>query len=193
MKARCAPSRPCRDARVCGYAKKACGGIPKKQNLVPKSCNPRRYSPCPKRRRFSSIPEVIFQHGPVRNRSTAELESGLKGAYFCQSGGYRRRLGVLNKFNRTAGPYPPPVVVRRGASCSPLCATVPSNPISDRETKRKTKGVCVRFNELWGLASPSELNLRQVGARAGTSRGCVFPTPNLAEAGGGIPPFNHFA
>ena len=42
------------------------------------------------------------------------------------------------------------------------------------------------------LASASELNLGQFGAREGACRGRVCLYPRLATKAGGIPPFDHF-
>ena len=60
---------------------------------------------------------------------------------------------------------------------------VPSAPITYPKNKSKQKTGGRALHGLW--LSTSKSNLRQVGAHAGTSRGCVFPTARLAEKGGG--------
>ena len=78
-------------------------------------------------------------------------------------------LGYYIKFSRFAGAYPPPNTSSTGGSLRPLVRRGPVSPNNVLEKKK----VCVLGKVCGHLASASELNLGQSGARAGASRGRV--------------------
>ena len=83
--------------------------------------------------------------------------------------------GVMHKFSRFAGAYPP-TRGRKGGSLRPLVRCGPVSPNNVLEKKRKK--MCVLGKVCGYLASASELNLGQSGARAG---GRVWPIPPFMQ------------
>ena len=102
-------------------------------------------------------------------------------------GGNDGHAGVIHKFSRFAGAYPPNMWSKGGI----LKTLVRRGPVSTNDVLEKSnnnkKGVSARQG-LRHLASASELNLRQSEARAGASRGRVWPIPPFDKKTGGYTP-----
>ena len=92
-------------------------------------------------------------------------------------GGIDGHAGVIRQFSRFAGAYPPTC----GQKVRSLRPLVRRGPVSPNNALDKKRNVCVLGKDCGHLASASELNLGQFGARWGASRGRVSP----------IPPFDH--
>ena len=93
----------------------------------------------------------------------------MKGYDFGQVGGSDGHAGVLHKFSRITGAYPP-----SNNREEPFCATGPLAPTTCPPPKKKVRVLGMGCGH---LASASELNLKQVGARGSASRGHVLPIP----------------
>ena len=99
----------------------------------------------------------------------------MKGYDFGQVGGNDGHQGVLDKSYGDAGAYPP-TCGQKGGSPRPLLRRGPASPNNVLEKKKKK--VCMLGEGCGRLAnSASELDLGQVGARGGASRGRVLPIP----------------
>ena len=84
---------------------------------------------------------------------------------------------VIHIFSRFPGTYPP-ICGQKGVSVRPL---VRRGPVSLNSVLEKKKRVCVLGKVCGHLASASELNLGQSGARSGASRGRVWPIPPFEQ------------
>ena len=93
--------------------------------------------------------------------------------------------GVINTFSRFTGVYPPPTCGQKRGSLTPL---VHRGPVKPNDVLGKNKSVRVLAKVCGHLASASELNLGQSGARAGSSRGRVWPIPPFDRKKQGICP-----
>ena len=105
----------------------------------------------------------------------------MSGYDFGQVGGKDCHARVIHKFGRFAGAYPPNILWSKGGIPK---SAVPLAPTTCSENKK----VYV-LGKVWGnLASASELNLGQSGARAGASRGRVWPIPPFDQKSRGYTP-----
>ena len=93
---------------------------------------------------------------------------------FGQVGGKDGHAGVIHKFSRFAEAYPPNMWSKGGI---PKTLRAPRGPVSPNNVLEKKRKVCVLDKVCRHLASASELNSGQSGARAGASRGRVWPIP----------------
>ena len=97
-------------------------------------------------------------------------------------------LGYYIKFSRFAGAYPPPNTSSTGGSLRPLVRRGPVSPNNVLEKKK----VCVLGKVCGHLASASELNLGQFGARGGASSVRVLPIPPFDQKSKGYTSLRSF-
>ena len=102
----------------------------------------------------------------------------MKGCHFDQLGGNYGHAGVLHKSSRVARAYPRNHVVKRGDHFNPSCATVPFAPTTCPPPKKKLRVLGMGCRH---IASSSEWNLKQDGARGRAFRGRVLPTLTISE------------
>ena len=109
----------------------------------------------------------------------------MKGYDFGQVGGNDGHAGVIHKFSRVAGAYPPNMWSKGGILWTPPSRRCRSPQQRARKKKKKLRVLGMGCGH---LASASELNLKQVGARGKASRGRILPIPPFDEKNRGYTP-----
>ena len=97
-------------------------------------------------------------------------------------GGKDGHAGVIQIFSRFAG-----TCGQKGGSLRPSCAAVPLAPTTCSKEK-----VYMLGKGCGHVASASELNLGQFGARGGASRGRVLPILPFDHKSRGYTPFDYY-
>ena len=100
-------------------------------------------------------------------------------------GGKDGHAGLIHKFSRFLRGHTLPNMWSKGGSLKPL---VRRGPVSPNDVLKKKEKVHVLGKVCGHLASASELNLEQSGARAGASRGRVWTIPPIRQKSRGYTP-----